>query len=390
MSNPILDAMQGGGGGSGYKAPPWKPSPLPFDAFMLADYRHTWRIRKVLVANEPAVVFGPSKILKTSTIVDACICLAAGQPFLGAFEVVNPARVFLVSGESGPATLQAIAERVCESRQIMPETVASKLMIECSVPPLSDSATLQTLRELLDQHQSEILVVDPTYLTLLGGPNGGAEKAPSMFAMGDAIGQLVATCRLTGAQLVLVHHTNSSLKIGDEPGLEHIAYAGFAQFCRQWIGLNRREKYQFDGKHELEMVAGGSAGHGGKWHLSIDEGRLDDDFTGRRWEVQVVPAFQGEARAKAEKASTRDAKKAADFEAELASVYQAIVRLAPATMYSIRGEARIGDEKAKVYVQKLLNDKRVREVEVKVKSGKGGEQLCAAYSPIVDGKLPMD
>jgi hypothetical protein len=134
----------------------WKPSPVPFDVFMRGDYRHKWRIRKVLVCDEPAVIFGPSKILKTSTIVDACISLAAGTKFLGAFYVPNPIRVLLISGESGKASLHAIAARVCGDRGIDPETLGDRLMIECFVPPLSDLTALATLKELLEKHRPEV------------------------------------------------------------------------------------------------------------------------------------------------------------------------------------------------------------------------------------------
>ena len=68
----------------------------------------------------------------------------------------------------------------------------------------------------------------------------------------------------------------------------YLAIAGIAEFARQWILLNRRAPFVPDsGRHELRLNVGGSAGHSGSWDVTINEGRLKSDFSGRIWEVQV-------------------------------------------------------------------------------------------------------
>src|SRR5262249_22080578 len=74
-----------------------------------------------------------------------------------------------------------------------------------------------------------------------------------------------------------------------EPQLEDLAYAGVQEFARQWILLSHRSPFDPDdpdGKHELWLNAGGSAGHSLLRAVNIFEGKLGDDFGGRAWRTE--------------------------------------------------------------------------------------------------------
>ena len=84
--------------------------------FAAANYSREWLVSGLLVANQPAIVGGPIKTLKTSFMLDMAISLVKGTPFLGHFPVPERRRVAVLSRESGADTLQETARRICTAK----------------------------------------------------------------------------------------------------------------------------------------------------------------------------------------------------------------------------------------------------------------------------------
>ncbi len=108
------------------------------------------------------------------------------------------------------------------------------------------------------------------------------------------MGALLAPLNDLGCSVILVHHFKKTVLNQYEPAsMEDLAFAGFQEFARQWILLNRRSPYDPDrgGEHELWMSSGGSAGHGGLWGLDIKEGTRDTP-SGRFWDVNILTAAE--------------------------------------------------------------------------------------------------
>jgi RecA-family ATPase len=81
-------------------------------------FSREWLSKHVLVLDKPRVLGGPKKTLKTSLLVDMAVSIGTGRPFLGKFPVPQRRRVAVFSGESGQATLQDTARRVCAARGV--------------------------------------------------------------------------------------------------------------------------------------------------------------------------------------------------------------------------------------------------------------------------------
>src|SRR5262249_50104590 len=83
-----------------------------------AVVQHRWLIKQILVADQPAIVGGPKKSLKTSLVIDLALSLGTGKPFLSKFEVPKAAPVLVLSGESGMGTIRDTAVRVARAKGI--------------------------------------------------------------------------------------------------------------------------------------------------------------------------------------------------------------------------------------------------------------------------------
>jgi len=111
--------------------------------------------------------------------------------------------------------------------------------------------------------------------------------------MGSKLLPLSELGQATGCTIVLLHHFRKSGPGSDsdeQVALEELSQSGVAEWARQWLLLARRSAYKHDGTHELWMRCGGSAGHAGLYGIDIDEGTIDEDFDGRKWDVSVMPA----------------------------------------------------------------------------------------------------
>lgn len=233
---------------------------IPSDEFALGDYRPEWLIQNVLVRGEPCTVAGPSKALKTSLLVDAGVSLAAGVPFLNdaKFPVPYRRRVVIASGESGKSTLRDAARRVSRSKGLELRSLGKSLRWLFTLPVLSDVRSVRALAAKLAGVQADVVLIDPFYLCL------GEVDAKNLMEVGDVLRPVTETLAKAGTTLVLAHHANRQMPVGQPMEQTNLAFSGLEQFTRQFVLINRRTLYRGDGRHELVMRMGGSAGHGGR------------------------------------------------------------------------------------------------------------------------------
>ena len=262
------------------------------------QYELTYLIDGILVSGQPGVIAGPKKTLKTNISIDLALSLAEGGLFLGQFNVPKAVRVGIMSGESGAATIQETARRIAEAKAKSLREFEG-VFWSFEVPQLGNALHTDALRRFIETYQLDVLILDPTYLMMLTlGDNAG-----NLFIVGSFLKSLGELAQTTGCTPLLCHHLKKGIADPYEPAeLENIAWAGFQEFVRQWILLNRRIRYDPDhgGHHELWISVGGSAGHSGLWGVNIDEGTRQDPG-GRCWEVDVITASEAYAgRAEAE------------------------------------------------------------------------------------------
>ena len=221
-----------------------------------ASYNLEYIVPDVLVAGQPCILAGGKKMLKTSLIIDLGINIAMGGSFLGRLKVNRAARVGIMSGESGLATIQETARRIAAEYGHRLADIGG-LVFSDQLPRFDSILHLDALKRFCMNDELEVICIDPAYLCIGEADHG------NLFAMGERLQGISRVCEEIGATLILAHHNRKTGKADpfSPPELEDIAWSGFQEFARQWLLVNRREAYEpGTGEHRLWLSAGGSAG----------------------------------------------------------------------------------------------------------------------------------
>jgi len=329
------------------------------------DFEVEYLIENTLAKGQPLLIVGQQKVLKTSLgIIDAAVSLASGGYFLGKFRVNRPCRVAVMSGESGLATIQETAKRVCAAAgQWLDEL--DNLIWTPDLPKFGDPAHLDALARFIDGDGIEVLFIDPAYLAMPGADAG------NLMIQGELLRSISDLCRQREVTLGLAHHTKKSTGRDpfDIPELSDIAWSGFAEFARQWWLLGRRERYEpGTGNHKLWLSIGGSAGHSALWAVDVAEG-LRTDPNGRRWEVSVKAPSEAREESETGREQQREQQRASQVERRLmndkSKVQAAMVALnMPETGKVIRTRAGISGERFAPAIAALMDDGAVEACQV--------------------------
>ncbi len=305
-------------------------------------YHLEYLIDRTLVAGQPCIIAGGKKNLKTSLVIDMGISLAMGGFFLGKLKVNRACRVGIMSGESGMATIQETARRIARAAGYCLSDISGLVFCE-TLPQFENITHMDALKAFITEDELEVIVFDPAYMTMSG------QDAGNLFVQGATLRLVNQVCAETGCTMILVHHTRKGGKANpfDPPELEDIAWAGFQEWCRQWVLVGRRERYEpGSGLHRLWLNAGGSAGHSALWALDVSEGTYDGT-TQRQWDVSIMQPDEARQDAKSQEQTVQQqrhqAKAEADLEADRREIVAVVAKLkTPETKNGLRDRAFCG------------------------------------------------
>jgi replicative DNA helicase len=330
-------------------------------------------VQRVLVRGQPGVIGGPKKVLKTTTLMDLAVSLASATDFLGRFQVYHKHRVVMISGESGEAVLQETGRRVCAARGINPEPLDVHWSFR--LPQLSNVLDRRELARGLKELQAGVVILDPLYLSLLSGADARDVEAGNLYHMGPLLRDLARSCLDVGCTPLLCHHARKSTAASFDPmDLDDLSFAGIAEFARQWILENRRAPFDGNtGSHKLWLSVGGSAGQSGCWAMDVEEGVLRDDFSGRKWEVNVYTMAEAKEGAVEGKEREKEERQARQVKSDGTKVLNALDSLADDTgaagYTAVRTHSNLSNDRMARAVMALVQEGCVVEVPVRVQTG---------------------
>jgi hypothetical protein len=345
--------------------------------FARRTYTLKYLVEDVLVADQPGVIGGGFKTLKTSIgCVDLALSLGTARPFLGVFRVPVPVRVGVLSGESGEAVLQEAALRIAKAKGL--DLANANVMWDFKLPQLANATHLSALKRAVVKHGIQVLLIDPMYLCLLAGCEG--LRAENFYHTGPLLMGVCRLCLGEGCTPLFVHHfkTGRQEPYG-EPGLEDLAYSGIKEYARQWVLLGRREKYvPGSGEHRLWMSVGGSAGHTGLWGLDVGEGVAGKHFDGRFWRVGVHPAGDARRDVEYQKEQERVEKKEREEHGDQARLLGSLDKLDPhrrgCGYQQVRRDSKVPRDRFRAAFEALLDEGIVEDCKVMVETGKGARR----------------
>lgn len=367
-----------GGLRAGSPASTYSPTLYTSAEFFKADFRRDWHVRNVLVKGQPAVVGGGKKLLKSSIAIDLAISIDTATPFLGyeSFKVAQRGNVLLLNGESGESTMQETARRVARARGIDPDGL--QIMWGTDLPQLASIDHLNDLAVIVEQRKIDVVIIDPSYLCLLAGIGPDGPKASNLFQMGEHYARFAQVCKSAKCTPILAAHAKKD-RTNEPPDLDDLAFAGIAEWARQWILLSRRERYEGDGVHKLWLNIGGSAGHSFLGHLDVDEGTMAEDFSGRQWAPVITPYGESLRERKAERDKAKATEKNQDELDVMATLDKIVAGEEPATLKRLRDGSGLSRDRTDCALERLRLANLIEEHTVKVTGGNNAKQDAKAF-----------
>jgi len=287
----------------------------PLTEFMAHREPPHYLCEDILAEGQGCIIGGPQKSLKTGLSLDLAYSLSSGTPFLGMFECER-VRVGVMTGESNKPKIQ----RVIATRSALQElSFVPELFVTAKIPDLSQSDHLAHLAMSIERLRLQVVFIDPMYLCL----GSLAESTSNVAAIGNMLRAIDEIMARTGCTPVLIHHTNRKHEQYKPLTLRDLSGAGFAEWARQWMLVCPRSDFDpVEHQHRLWMVAGGSAGHAGRFAVDLRERSELGDWC---WEVEV--RTDGEERnahaaKKAEKQQNDEHMRALEFSQHLRQALQ--------------------------------------------------------------------
>ena len=171
----------------------------PTDAFKDPEPVN-WVIEGLFSEGSVSIVFGEPGAKKTYAMLDACVCVALGKPWLG--HEVRQGRVLFIDEESGPGRFARRIRQAINGHQGTEDTPMEYLTLESF--ELGKKADVDLIITEINQRNVDLVVIDALVDVTLGADENSSQE------MGPMMSSLKTMGKKTGAAFVVVHHSNKN------------------------------------------------------------------------------------------------------------------------------------------------------------------------------------
>ncbi len=198
-----------------------------------------WIINRLFSVGSVSTLVGEPGSKKTYCLIDAAVCVALGQPWLG-LETMQQT-VLIVDEESGP---QRLSRRLSEALHGHGAGVETKLAYTClNGFDLRDSVSATRLEAEIRRVGAGFVIIDPLAMIMPGADENSVKDVQPVFK------HLRQIAEATRAAIVVVHHTNRN---GSYRGTSAIKGAVDAMIMVESKPTEAQVNFQFEKARDTE------------------------------------------------------------------------------------------------------------------------------------------
>ena len=237
-----------------------------------------WIVHGVFSSDQPIIFGAASKCTKTLHLADLCVALAKpkrrgkSRKWLGRYEIPKRRRVLFITSESNKRAMAKLFDKCVKAHDTTLKQMKGYLRVETiETPRLVDPWDLEALKQDVELHEFDVVILDPLYPSLVGMDANRLEER------GAAIRDLYQAVQ--PATVIISHHFTKSAarSYGDRPYLEDLSGAGLAESAGNWWLMKRNVPYAGDHVHDLVVTYGGRDGQSGLIRIEFDEEKWEFD-----------------------------------------------------------------------------------------------------------------
>jgi hypothetical protein len=214
---------------------------------------------------------------------------------------------------------------------------------------------MDAFQQILREDHFDVVILDPFYKVI----GADADNMANATKIAQICGKIDDMCRDAGAIVFFNDHATKASQTNADGsrnrngiGISGMQYGGLMRWARQWVLLTRLSDYEEDGKHDLLVEIGGSAGYAQKLEVHIEEGVRSKQGPPRHWKITTRSKPSAEERAEAQALIDHD------IDQRVAS-YVSGCREKGCTWSSVNDALGLGPATTKASLRRLVNGRRI-------------------------------